>query len=194
MRSLPLAAAIILACTGIAFSQAPPSPPAPRPSAQEHDAQSQTKQQPIQQQVQDNLKQAGYTDIKVMPESFLVRAKDKSGNPVMMVINPDFHHGRNGTQSAQLQQYDNRASSDPKQSEYNATGHQPKVSGHAKIVTSNEAPVRSWGSARPGSTGNELSRVLAATLLVGEPAHRNAPALSTLMRVTCTKASSCDHF
>jgi hypothetical protein len=24
-----------------------------------------------------------------MPESFLVRAKDKSGNPVMMVINPD---------------------------------------------------------------------------------------------------------
>jgi hypothetical protein len=24
-----------------------------------------------------------------MPESFLVRAKDKSGNPVMMVVNPD---------------------------------------------------------------------------------------------------------
>ena len=24
-----------------------------------------------------------------MPQSFLVRAKDKSGNPVMMVINPD---------------------------------------------------------------------------------------------------------
>ncbi len=24
-----------------------------------------------------------------MPSSFLVRAKDKSGNPVMMVINPD---------------------------------------------------------------------------------------------------------
>ena len=24
-----------------------------------------------------------------MPQSFLVRAKDKSGDPVMMVINPD---------------------------------------------------------------------------------------------------------
>jgi hypothetical protein len=24
-----------------------------------------------------------------MPESFLVRAKDPSGNPIMMVINPD---------------------------------------------------------------------------------------------------------
>jgi hypothetical protein len=89
MRSLPLAAAMVLACTGMAFSQAPPSQPAQSPSASEHDAQSQTKQQPIQQQVQNNLKQAGYTDIKVMPESFLVRAKDKSGNPVMMVINPD---------------------------------------------------------------------------------------------------------
>jgi hypothetical protein len=45
--------------------------------------------QNLQQQVQNNLKSAGFTDIKIMPESFLVRAKDKSGNPVMMVINPD---------------------------------------------------------------------------------------------------------
>ena len=29
------------------------------------------------------------TDIRVMPQSFLVRAKDQDGNPVMMVINPD---------------------------------------------------------------------------------------------------------
>jgi hypothetical protein len=33
--------------------------------------------------------QAGFTDIRIMPESFLVRAKDRDGNPVMMVINPD---------------------------------------------------------------------------------------------------------
>ena len=39
--------------------------------------------------MQDNLAKAGFTDIKVMPESFLVRAKDQQGNPVMMVINPD---------------------------------------------------------------------------------------------------------
>jgi len=45
--------------------------------------------EPLRQQVQDNLKKAGFTDIKVMPTSFLVRAKDQSGNPVMMVINPD---------------------------------------------------------------------------------------------------------
>lgn len=45
--------------------------------------------QAIQQQVQNNLQQAGFTDIQIMPSSFLVRAKDRAGNPVMMVINPD---------------------------------------------------------------------------------------------------------
>jgi hypothetical protein len=50
---------------------------------------SSASNEPLRQQVQDNLKKAGFTDIKVMPTSFLVRAKDQSGNPVMMVINPD---------------------------------------------------------------------------------------------------------
>jgi hypothetical protein len=45
--------------------------------------------QSIQTQVRDNLQQAGFTDIKIMPSSFLVQAKDRAGNPVMMVINPD---------------------------------------------------------------------------------------------------------
>jgi hypothetical protein len=44
---------------------------------------------PIQQQVRNNLQQAGFTDIQIMPSSFLVRAKDRAGNSVMMVINPD---------------------------------------------------------------------------------------------------------
>jgi hypothetical protein len=45
--------------------------------------------EPLRQQVRDNLAKAGFTDIRVMPTSFMVRAKDQSGNPVMMVINPD---------------------------------------------------------------------------------------------------------
>ncbi len=43
----------------------------------------------LRQQIQRELSQAGFTDIRVMPESFLVRAKDSAGNPVMMVINPN---------------------------------------------------------------------------------------------------------
>ncbi len=43
----------------------------------------------IAAKLRDSLTQAGFTDIHLMPESFLVRAKDKDGNPVMMVVNPD---------------------------------------------------------------------------------------------------------
>ena len=42
----------------------------------------------IQDQVKSDLEQAGFTNIRIMPDSFLVRATDKNGNPVMM-INPD---------------------------------------------------------------------------------------------------------
>ena len=43
----------------------------------------------IGQQITQRLSQAGFTDVHVMPQSFLVRAKDPNGNPVIMVINPD---------------------------------------------------------------------------------------------------------
>jgi len=43
----------------------------------------------IAAQLRQSLADAGFTDIHVMPQSFLVRAKDKQGNPVMMVMNPD---------------------------------------------------------------------------------------------------------
>ncbi len=43
----------------------------------------------IAQKMRDDLSKAGFTDIRIMPSSFLVRAKDSAGNPVMMVVNPD---------------------------------------------------------------------------------------------------------
>jgi hypothetical protein len=87
MKTLPLAAAIVFAFAGAAYSQGA-NQPVPNTSAKDQSVQPPAHQS-IRQQVQNNLTQAGYTDIKIMPESFLVRAKDKSGNPVMMVINPD---------------------------------------------------------------------------------------------------------
>jgi hypothetical protein len=44
---------------------------------------------PIGTNIQKNLQAAGFTNIQVMPSSFLVRANDQDGNPVMMVVNPD---------------------------------------------------------------------------------------------------------
>lgn len=43
----------------------------------------------MQQQMTTNLQQSGFSDVKVMPDSFLVQAKDKSGNPVTMFITPN---------------------------------------------------------------------------------------------------------
>ncbi len=43
----------------------------------------------IAQKLRNDLDKAGFTDIRIMPSSFLVRAKDSAGHPVMMVINPD---------------------------------------------------------------------------------------------------------
>jgi hypothetical protein len=82
MRTVALLVALpfVLTTAALAQNAAPNQQQAPQ------NAQS---PQMIQQKVQKNLQEAGFTDIKIMPSSFLVRAKDKDGNPVMMVINPD---------------------------------------------------------------------------------------------------------
>jgi hypothetical protein len=41
------------------------------------------------QKLRDDLTKAGFTNITIMPSSFLVRAKDSQGHAVMMIINPD---------------------------------------------------------------------------------------------------------
>jgi len=43
----------------------------------------------IRQHIYQDLSQAGFTDIKIMPRSFLVQAKDRDGNPVFMAVTPN---------------------------------------------------------------------------------------------------------
>jgi hypothetical protein len=43
----------------------------------------------ISAKLRQSLAQSGYTDIQVVPEAFLVHAKDKGGNPVMMMVRPN---------------------------------------------------------------------------------------------------------
>jgi hypothetical protein len=40
-------------------------------------------------QVKNELEQAGYKDVRIIPLSYLVQATDKGGNPAMMVITPN---------------------------------------------------------------------------------------------------------
>jgi hypothetical protein len=49
---------------------------------------SQPSQNPAQQ-IRDGLQRSGFSAVQVMPEAFLIRAKDPQGNPVEMIIRPD---------------------------------------------------------------------------------------------------------
>lgn len=43
----------------------------------------------LRQQMMADLQKAGFTNVNVRPDSFLVQAKDKSGTPVTMLIDPN---------------------------------------------------------------------------------------------------------
>jgi len=43
----------------------------------------------LRQQIRTNLQQAGFSDVRVIPDAFFIQARDKSGNPITMTINPD---------------------------------------------------------------------------------------------------------
>ncbi|MBN8902983.1 MAG: hypothetical protein J0H57_18290 [Rhodospirillales bacterium] len=43
----------------------------------------------IQQSLKQDLSKAGYTDIQIIPGSFLVHAKDSKGHPTQMVVTPN---------------------------------------------------------------------------------------------------------
>jgi len=99
MRQLAWSALLPFFIAATAFAQTPPAQQSPSPAPQQSPSAAPQQQQggqnasqnaaQIQDHVRKNLEQAGFTDIKMMPSSFLVRAKDREGNPVMMVINPD---------------------------------------------------------------------------------------------------------
>jgi hypothetical protein len=48
-----------------------------------------TSGQSIVQNFRSNLARAGYTDIRMVPNSFVVRAQDPNGVAVMLVLSPD---------------------------------------------------------------------------------------------------------
>ncbi len=92
MTALSKTLCALLLAGGFAGSAAAATTSAPTPPASTAgqsatpNAQAPTH---IVQRLRADLGKAGFTDITVMPSSFLVRAKDSQGNPVMMVINPD---------------------------------------------------------------------------------------------------------
>jgi sporulation protein YlmC with PRC-barrel domain len=58
-------------------------------AASDNDASANQSQNKARQQLTQMLQKSGYTDIRMAPASFMVRAKDQDGNPVVMSISPD---------------------------------------------------------------------------------------------------------
>jgi hypothetical protein len=88
----------------------------------------------MSQKLSSDLTQSGYTEIKIVPESFLVRAKDPQGKLVTMVIHPyqvtkltDQIEGANSASDANRAGANNNATATP---EKGATGSsQPATPG-----------------------------------------------------------------
>lgn len=85
-RATLVAAAILATVSSVALAQTSSSSTA---SAKAASTATQSGTANLRQQVLTNLQQSGFTDVKVMPDSFLVQAKDRSGNPVTMFIGPN---------------------------------------------------------------------------------------------------------
>lgn len=77
--SLTVACAVLI--PGVAFAQSTAS------TANDNSASQSSQSLP--QQIQQKLTNQGFTDVKVVPGSFLVSAKDKQGDPVTMIIGPN---------------------------------------------------------------------------------------------------------
>jgi hypothetical protein len=89
MTALSKSLCAVLLCCGFAGSSVAATDTAPTGSTSQNAAPNAQSPAHISQRLRHDLSKAGFTDIKIMPSSFLVRAKDSQGNPVMMVINPD---------------------------------------------------------------------------------------------------------
>ena len=86
---------LALAGSGTAFAQstpgaANPSPPVAANPSSPVAAKSQKadRSAPTIENLTQDLQKAGFSDVKVLEDAFLVQAKTKDGNPIIMTIGP----------------------------------------------------------------------------------------------------------
>jgi PRC-barrel domain len=92
MRLSILAAGTALLLASTAAMAQTPTPSANTPPAAQTDNQNSMQNSAsgsLRGHVRDMLQSSGFTNIQVMPSSFMIRAKDKDGNPVVMSVSPD---------------------------------------------------------------------------------------------------------
>ncbi len=89
MKTMLVAASALAAASLVAPACAQNATTNPQTSSQSSQSSNNSAQNlAAAQQIQQDLKNAGFTDVKVVAESFVVQAKSKDGNPVLMTIGP----------------------------------------------------------------------------------------------------------
>jgi hypothetical protein len=81
------AAALALAQTALAQNQPSNSPASPNSPAASQSAKP-DQNVAAAKQIQQDLTSAGFQDVRVVAQSFVVQAKTKNGDPVVMTIGP----------------------------------------------------------------------------------------------------------
>jgi hypothetical protein len=77
---------LALAVSGTAFAQSPTA--VTKPTAPDAAKQPRQSALTIEELMQD-LQKAGFTEVKVLEDAFLIQAKTKDGNPIVMSIGPN---------------------------------------------------------------------------------------------------------
>jgi len=89
-RSVLIGAVSAAAVSTLAFAQTNPVPaPTTNPPAKMMHEGTQAKAPSLRQDLLSSLSKAGFTDVSVKADSFVVQAKDKEGHPVTMLLTPD---------------------------------------------------------------------------------------------------------
>jgi hypothetical protein len=81
-------AARLLSCVVLTTAIAQGSAFAQATGAAASNTSSETGNQSLPEKMEQKLKDQGFTDVQVVPGSFLVSAKDNDGDPVTMIIGP----------------------------------------------------------------------------------------------------------
>ena len=87
MRRLILAGMLSVGATSLSYAE-DPKPESGTTVASRQAADGAAQDKVVGDAIIETLHKAGFSDLQVLPNSILVRGKDKAGNPVAMVFNP----------------------------------------------------------------------------------------------------------
>jgi hypothetical protein len=85
---IPAAAAALLAASVPVMAQSPSGPAATPPAVAESTPQDKAGNILTVSKLKQELEKAGFTDVQILADSFVVQAKDKEGNPTVMSLSP----------------------------------------------------------------------------------------------------------